>query len=77
MAAIYVKALKRKDFSGISNKDGPSDDKAGDAKGKASAEKKEDANKAGAGTGKIVNLMSSGMVIESVVWPNRSSGFRC
>ncbi|KAJ6562830.1 hypothetical protein DFH09DRAFT_1035588 [Mycena vulgaris] len=71
MAAIYDKALKRKDFSGIVNKD-----KAGAAKStpdpttplkatkkdkaKAKAdEQKADNPKAGADTGKIVNLMSS------------------
>ncbi|KAJ7468712.1 hypothetical protein FB451DRAFT_1560403 [Mycena latifolia] len=72
MAAIYDKALKRKDYSGIVDKE-----KAGDAKsstdatstpksvtkedkGKAKAdEQKANDPKAGADIGKIVNLMSS------------------
>ncbi|KAI0672246.1 multidrug resistance-associated ABC transporter [Trametes maxima] len=55
MASIYDKALKRKDFSGIVNKEET-------AKGPKGAEKKPDAKaddpKAGADIGKIVNLMA-------------------
>ncbi|KAH9924948.1 multidrug resistance-associated ABC transporter [Amylocystis lapponica] len=59
MAAIYDKALKRRDFSGIVNKDagkkakGPEDSKAGEK-----ADAKADDPKAGADIGKIVNLMA-------------------
>ncbi|GBE87310.1 ATP-dependent bile acid permease [Sparassis crispa] len=67
MTAIYDKALKRKDFSGIIDKEKVKEAKeAKDAKGKAPesakpAEKKDpkiDDPKAGADIGKIVNLMA-------------------
>ncbi|KIO27861.1 hypothetical protein M407DRAFT_22914 [Tulasnella calospora MUT 4182] len=54
MATIYVKALRRKDFSGVVEKDNESKDKQ---------QKSEDggnrANNAGADTGKIVQLMAA------------------
>lgn len=50
MTAIYDKALKRKDFSGITDKDGKANVDIKDAKG--------DDPKAGADVGKIVNLMA-------------------
>jgi hypothetical protein len=50
MAAIYEKALKRRDFSGIVGKDK-------DQKAKEEAKDGDEA-KAGADIGKIVNLMS-------------------
>lgn len=62
MAAIYDKALKRKDFSGIVNKDNSKE--ALDSNGKkgskadAEAQAKADDPKAGADVGKIVNLMA-------------------
>jgi hypothetical protein len=62
MAAIYDKALKRKDFSGIVDKDNSK--KAPEANGKkntkasAGAEAKADDPKPGADVGKIVNLMA-------------------
>ncbi|CDO68600.1 hypothetical protein BN946_scf184996.g31 [Trametes cinnabarina] len=55
MASIYDKALKRKDFSGIVNKDGL-DKKKPDSAKKLTG--KEDDPKAGADIGKIVNLMA-------------------
>ena len=60
MASIYDKALKRKDFSGVTNKDekeGPSKalKKPEDEKDKAA---KADDPKAGADVGKIVNLIA-------------------
>ncbi|KZT05166.1 multidrug resistance-associated ABC transporter [Laetiporus sulphureus 93-53] len=60
MAAIYDKALKRKDFSGIVDKDASKAAKAPDAAGKSSAkaDAKADDPKAGADIGKIVNLMA-------------------
>lgn len=62
MSAIYDKALKRKDFSGIVNKDGKDNKKKdGDTKEtKAEKKAKETADdpKAGADVGKIVNLMA-------------------
>ena len=60
MAAIYDKALKRKDFSGIVNKDNSKEASDGkkDSKAKAGAEAKEDDPKPGADIGKIVNLMA-------------------
>ncbi|KAI0752843.1 multidrug resistance-associated ABC transporter [Daedaleopsis nitida] len=54
MAAIYDKALKRKDFSGIVDKDG-ADKKA---KSPGQEDPKGDEPKAGADIGKIVNLMA-------------------
>ncbi|KAL0951671.1 hypothetical protein HGRIS_008350 [Hohenbuehelia grisea] len=55
MAAIYEKALKRRDFSGIIDKD-----KAAGADSKKTDKKKDDNDdpKAGADVGKIVNLMA-------------------
>ncbi|KZT21758.1 multidrug resistance-associated ABC transporter [Neolentinus lepideus HHB14362 ss-1] len=67
MAAIYAKALKRRDFSGIIDSDKAKDAKdakdAKEGKEKSKEEKKkdkakEDDPKAGADTGKIVNLMA-------------------
>lgn len=62
MAAIYDKSLKRKDFSGIVNKDNSKEDSTSDGKkdSKSSAEAKAKADdpKAGADIGKIVNLMA-------------------
>ena len=63
MSAIYDKALKRRDFSGIVNKDKDKDKDAEKGKTKdkkaekAKAEKADDP-KAGADIGKIVNLMA-------------------
>ncbi|KAG8908992.1 hypothetical protein FRB99_000095 [Tulasnella sp. 403] len=65
MAAIYVKALRRKDFSGIVKKDAVDDKDADKTKSKKAADdakEKEDAKggpKAGADTGKIVQLMAA------------------
>ncbi|KAH9854525.1 multidrug resistance-associated ABC transporter [Lenzites betulinus] len=57
MASIYDKALKRKDFSGIVDKDAAT--KAADAKDPSKkADPKADDPKAGADIGKIVNLMA-------------------
>lgn len=66
MATIYVKALRRKDFSGVVGKENESKDKQqkveDDGKG---------ANKAGADTGKIVQLMAAGGIRMPVVsWLN-------
>jgi hypothetical protein len=62
MAAIYEKSLKRKDFSGIVNKDNTNEDsiknEKKDSKLSAEAEAKADDPKAGADIGKIVNLMA-------------------
>ena len=62
MAAIYDKSLKRKDFSGIVNKDNakeaPTSDGKKDSKSSAEAKAKADDPKAGADIGKIVNLMA-------------------
>jgi hypothetical protein len=62
MAAIYDKALKRKDFSGIVNKDISKGDSTPvgkkDSKSSAEAKAKADDPKAGADIGKIVNLMA-------------------
>ena len=62
MAAIYDKALRRKDFSGIVNKDNSKENSTSDGKkdSKSSAESKAKADdpKAGADIGKIVNLMA-------------------
>ncbi|KAF5326729.1 hypothetical protein D9619_003945 [Psilocybe cf. subviscida] len=63
MAAIYDKSLKRKDFSGVVNKDDQGEKAtvpgAKTSKAQAAANKKNDNPKAGADIGKIVNLMSS------------------
>ncbi|KAH9943429.1 multidrug resistance-associated ABC transporter [Epithele typhae] len=56
MSSIYDKALKRKDFSGIVDKDAAANKKA-KAPG-AKADPKADEPKAGADVGKIVNLMA-------------------
>ncbi|KAJ7062906.1 hypothetical protein C8F01DRAFT_986153 [Mycena amicta] len=55
MAAVYDKALKRKDFSGLVKEK----EKQTVEDGKANAKPAEDKAKSGADTGKIVNLMSS------------------
>ncbi|KAG8933322.1 hypothetical protein FRC02_012140 [Tulasnella sp. 418] len=64
MALVYEKALKRKDFSGNVKKDAGSGDSKDDEdkaknKKKSKKEEKEGAQKTGADTGKIVQLMSS------------------
>lgn len=70
MAAIYEKSLKRKDFSGSTDKGKRSEESApGAANGKSSGnqvkaagkenKKKPESNTAGADIGKIVNLMST------------------
>jgi hypothetical protein len=56
MAAIYDKALKRKDFSGVVNKD--SSKETSNADRKKGSKAKEDDPKPGADIGKIVNLMA-------------------
>ena len=56
MAAIYDKALKRRDYSGIVDKD-KLKEKKGETKDKKAEETKDDP-KAGADVGKIVNLMA-------------------
>lgn len=68
MAAIYEKSLKRKDFSGSTEK-GKRSEETTSANGKSSGQptaangkegaKKPESNKAGADIGKIVNLMSA------------------
>ncbi|KAI0003794.1 ABC transporter type 1, transmembrane domain-containing protein [Russula compacta] len=62
MAAIYDKALKRKDFSGIVNKDNSKEaldpNRKKGSKADAEAQAKADDPKAGADVGKIVNLMA-------------------
>ncbi|KAI0945816.1 hypothetical protein AcV7_009953 [Taiwanofungus camphoratus] len=60
MAAIYDKALKRKDFSGIVNKDAGESAQGPNANPKAGGktDSKADDPKAGADVGKIVNLMA-------------------
>jgi hypothetical protein len=62
MAAIYDKALKRKDYSGIVDKEKTKEvsgsDKKRDPKASAEAEAKANDPKAGADVGKIVNLMA-------------------
>ncbi|KAI0257019.1 hypothetical protein BJV78DRAFT_1272168 [Lactifluus subvellereus] len=62
MAAIYDKSLKRKDFSGIvdkdSSKNAPDADGKKDPKASAEAQAKADDPKPGADIGKIVNLMA-------------------
>ncbi|KAI0050163.1 multidrug resistance-associated ABC transporter [Auriscalpium vulgare] len=55
MASIYDKALKRKDFSGIVEKDM---DKGNASDGRKRDKSKDDDPKAGADVGKIVNLMA-------------------
>ncbi|EGO28860.1 hypothetical protein SERLADRAFT_434751 [Serpula lacrymans var. lacrymans S7.9] len=55
MAAIYDKALKRKDFSGITNEGAAEDEKMKDEDGAAEEEVRK---KTGADIGKIVNLMA-------------------
>ncbi|KAK7677231.1 hypothetical protein QCA50_019825 [Cerrena zonata] len=55
MSAIYDKALKRKDFSGIVDKDAAKDAKT---PSKPNTDPKADEPKAGADIGKIVNLMA-------------------
>jgi hypothetical protein len=57
MAAIYDKSLKRKDFSGVVNQSAStSDDTVAQSKKEESAKNEP---KAGADTGKIVNLMAT------------------
>lgn len=58
MAAIYVKALRRKDFSGVVKKDDGGDDKK--SKKKTEKEDGKAGSKGGADTGKIVQLMAAG-----------------
>ncbi|KAI1792466.1 multidrug resistance-associated ABC transporter [Ganoderma leucocontextum] len=59
MSSIYDKALKRKDFSGIVDKDAAAQKTgAGKAGGKGKEDAKGDDPKAGADVGKIVNLMA-------------------
>jgi ABC-type multidrug transport system fused ATPase/permease subunit len=62
MAVIYDKALKRKDYSGIVDKEKTKEvsdrDKKRDPKSSAEAEAKANDPKAGANVGKIVNLMA-------------------
>ena len=62
MAAIYDKALKRKDYSGIvdkgNSKEASDRDKMRDPKASADAEAKANDPKAGADVAKIVNLMA-------------------
>jgi hypothetical protein len=61
MASIYDKALKRKDFSGIVDKDNSKEAPDAIGKGKkssAEAKAKADDPKPGADIGKIVNLMA-------------------
>jgi ABC-type multidrug transport system fused ATPase/permease subunit len=54
MTSIYDKALRRKDFSGVTNKDSD----AGVGVGKSKGSKKGEKAKSGADVGKIVQLMS-------------------
>ena len=62
MAAIYDKSLKRKDFSGIVNKENSKEALDSDGKkypkANAGAKAREDDSKPGADVGKIVNLMA-------------------
>lgn len=60
MSAIYEKALKRKDFSGIVNKEKPrtGEETKKDKKERQEKMDKEDEPKSGADIGKIVNLMA-------------------
>ncbi|KAG8970070.1 hypothetical protein FRC05_000718 [Tulasnella sp. 425] len=55
MATIYAKALRRKDFSGVVGKETPEKDK----QEKTEKDDGKGANKAGADTGKIVQLMAA------------------
>ena len=57
MAAVYDKALKRKDLSGIVDKDKKEEKNSDKKKAKADKSKADDP-KAGADVGKIVNLMA-------------------
>jgi hypothetical protein len=59
MAAIYEKALRRKDFSGVTNKDITNPDQDHDTSTTKSKGPEPKAKTAGADIGKIVNLMSS------------------
>lgn len=61
IASIYDKALKRKDFSGIVDKTEEHKLEAGGPRSVNAKKKEEKADdpKAGAGVGKIVNLMAS------------------
>lgn len=56
MATIYVKALRRKDFSGVVGKENLEKEN----QQKAEKDDGKGANKAGADTGKIVQLMAAG-----------------
>jgi hypothetical protein len=58
MAAIYDKALKRKDFSGVVNKNNSKEVSSSDGKRDSKSKAKEDDPKPGADIGKIVNLMA-------------------
>jgi hypothetical protein len=60
MASIYDKALKRKDFSGVTNKDEKEAPSEAQKKPEVEKDKAAKANdpKAGADVGKIVNLIA-------------------
>lgn len=60
MAAIYVKALRRKDFSGVTTKKDGDDKKDEKSKKKREKEDGKSGSKGGADTGKIVQLMAAG-----------------
>lgn len=78
MAAIYDKALKRKDFSGIIDKDKADEAKEKKKSAEEKAKDKKDKKKndtaddpqAGANIGKIVNLMSGDANRVSEIYPD-------